>query len=300
MSKSIIEKYVNGDEKKRFKLIDKENEGAWKARIDGIKNATGDYITFVDADDTIDEYFVEKLHKGITTSNAEMCVCGFCRIDSKSGKILSKEMNFENRTIEKSTNFEDVISVNTALWNKMFKADVLRKMANIESTPKALDDMIFLALNYLNINKISFVDDYLYNYYVREGSLITSTKVEELEGAQNAMKEIKKVYVRNNVSEDMMEILSAMAFLHLGVSLMLRVSNSKEYKNCYKKNYKYLDENFPNWRKTKYLNIIYSLKHKSYNLKLAIVKKVYILHLFRAFIAFYKILTNLIKKDVKW
>lgn len=299
-SKNIIQQYVDSDEKHRFKLVDKQNEGAWKARLDGVINSTGDYITFVDADDTINEFFVEKLYNEITKSKAEMCVCGFYRIDSKSGKILSKEMKFENRIIEKNVNFEDVISVNTSLWNKMFKAEVLKKMPHIESIPKALDDVIFIALNHLNINKISFVNDYLYNYYVREGSLISSTSVDDVEVAQSAMKEIKDVYIKNNASDSMMEILSAEAFLHLGISQMLRVSNSAGYKNCYKKNYKYLNENFSSWRKTKYLGLIYSLKHGSYNLKLAIVNKVYVLHLFRAFIAFYKFLTNITKKDIKW
>ena len=166
-SKDIINEYVKNDEKHRFILVDKKNEGVWKARMDGIKKATGDYITFVDSDDTVDTCFVEKMYKEITKSNAEMCVCGFYRIDSKSGKILSKEMKYENRTIQKNVNFEEVISVNTSLWNKIFKSGVLKKMPNIKSTPKALDDMLFLSLNYLNSDKITFVDDYLYNYNVR-------------------------------------------------------------------------------------------------------------------------------------
>lgn len=299
-SKSIIEEFINNDEKKRFKLLDKKNAGSWMARLDGVSKAEGDYITFVDADDIINEFFVEKLYNQIRATNTDMCVCGFCRIDSNTKKTISKEMCFENRTIDKSLNFEDVISVNTSLWNKMFKSEILKKMPNIESTPKALDDMIFLALNYLNINKISFVNDYLYYYYVREGSQIVSTKIEEVEYAQKAMLEVKDVYLQNNASASMMEILSAKAFLHLGVSLMLRISNLNEYKEFYKKNYKYLNMNFPSWRKTKYLNIFYSLTHGKYNFKLAIVKQVYIFHLFRAFIAFYKFLTKTMKKDIKW
>lgn len=299
-SKNIIEQYIKKDEQKRFKMIDKVNEGAWKARLDGIKNAKGDYITFVDADDTVDNKFIEKLYNKIKEDNADMCVCGFYRIDGNTQKILSKEMKYKDRIIEKKNNIDEIISVNTSLWNKMFKADIIKKMEDIVSIPKALDDVIFLALNYLNIQKITFVDDYLYNYYVREGSLITSTNVSEIKQAQNAMIEIKNIYKENAASDELMQILSAMAFLHLGVSLMLRVSASKGYKECYNENLVYLNENFPMWKTTKYLNIVYSIKHKKYNFKIAVVKKIYKLHLFKAFIAFYKLLTSMLKKDIKW
>ena len=33
----------------RIKIIDKKNEGIWKARMNGIEKSTGEYITFVDS-----------------------------------------------------------------------------------------------------------------------------------------------------------------------------------------------------------------------------------------------------------
>ena len=93
----LLKEFEQNDE--RIKIIDKKNEGVWKARIDGISAATGQYIAFMDADDYVEKNFLEELYKSITKNNADMAVCGFRRIDEKTGKILSQEMKYEETKI---------------------------------------------------------------------------------------------------------------------------------------------------------------------------------------------------------
>ena len=65
--------------------------------------------------------------------------------------------------------------------------------------------------------------------------------------------------------------------LHI-TSLMFRLSSDKKnFKGILKENREYLNKEFPLWRKSKYTNIFYVLKKKSANLKLAIMKKIYVL-----------------------
>lgn len=297
----IIEKLKEQDD--RIRIIDKNNEGVWKARIDGIKQATGNYIAFIDSDDYVEKDFIERLYDNITKNNSDISICGFKRIDEKSGKVLSKEMKYEeNKKIEKNYNFEEVITVNTALWNKLYKASILKELKELKNPPRILEDMMFLAKVYLQTEKITFVDDYLYNYIVREGSAMNTLKQGEIDIIQNAMLEIKQEYLKSEDGKKNIEILSSMAFLHFGISLMLRISNDANcnFKKEYKDNLKYLNNNFPEWKKTKYLKIIYCLKNKSSNIKLAIVKKLYVFHMFGIFISTYKFITNKLKIDIKW
>lgn len=292
------------EENKQIKIINKRNnEGVWKARIDGIKNAQGEYISFVDADDFVENNFIEKMYNNIEKNNSDIAICGFKRIEGKTNKVLSQEMKYEtNKIIEKNNNFEEIISVNTALWNKIYKASILKNIKELEEPPRILEDMMFLAFIYLKVRKITFVDDYLYNYVVREGSAMNVLKSEEIKSIQNAMIEVKKEYLKNNIQKNQLEILSSMAFLHFGVSLMLRASNFNNcnFKEEYKNNLKYLNNNFPEWKNTIYLKLFYCLKRKSSNLKLAIVKKIYLFHLFGFFIRFYKFITKTLKIDIKW
>ena len=297
----ILRDFEKKDE--RIKIVDKKNEGVWKARIDGISVTNGEYTAFMDADDYVENTFLEELYKSITKNNADIAICGFSRIDEKTKKILSQEMKYdENKIIEKGKNFEEVISINTALWNKLYKTEILKQIEDLKNPPRILEDMMFLSMVYQKTNKISFVDKYLYNYMVIEGSAMNTLKKEEIEKIQNAMLEIKKQYVKENTNVENMEILASMAFLHFGISLMLKVSETDncDFSEEYKKNLKFLNENFPEWKKTKYTKIIYCLKKKSVNFKLVIVRKVYICHLFKAFILTYKFITKTLKIDIKW
>ena len=54
----IIKSYKD----KRIIIIDKENDGVAMARNDGIKKATGEYITFIDSDDYIEPTMYEEMY----------------------------------------------------------------------------------------------------------------------------------------------------------------------------------------------------------------------------------------------
>lgn len=284
-------------------IVDKKNEGVWKARIDGIRMATGEYIGFLDSDDFLEEDFARKMYENAKELNSDIAICGFKRIDSVNGKVLSSEMKYkENRIISMEKNPEDVISVNTALWNKIYKAEILKNLDKVENPPRILEDMMFLTLIYQRVKKISFVDDYLYNYMVINTSAMNTLKEGDVESIKTAMLEVKREYLSNSVSKDMIEILACISFLHIGISLLLSIykNESTSFNDRYNEILEYLDTNFYEWRKSKYLTIMYNLTHKNSNLKVAIVRKIVKLHLFKAFLGTYTFITKTLKIDIKW
>ena len=296
--KEYKEKYVD----KNIVIIDKKNEGVWKGRFDGIKLARGEYIGFTDSDDYITLDYAEKLYNAAKKNNSDISVSGFYRVDTDTEHVYSEEMiGFEGKIINMDKNPEDILSINTALWNKLYKAEILKNMKNLENPPKILDDMMFLLLVYLNTKTISFINDALYYYMVRQDSIMAQIRKEQIESTEKAMVAIKSIYKQENQSEKMLEVIDTMAFLHFGISLMFRMSSDKKnFNQVLKDNRKYLDKEFPLWKKSKYLNISYSLKHKGANLKVAIVKKIYVLHLYRVFLAIYKFVLKTFNIDIKW
>lgn len=69
----ILQEFEKKDN--RIKIIDKENQGVWKARMDGIKKAKGEYITFMDSDDYVKKNFLESLYINITENSSDIAIC---------------------------------------------------------------------------------------------------------------------------------------------------------------------------------------------------------------------------------
>ena len=67
----------------------KTNGGLSDARNKGIDAAEGEYLAFVDSDDTIMPEMIGKLYQRIVTDQSDMAFCGYIQVDQK-GNILSE------------------------------------------------------------------------------------------------------------------------------------------------------------------------------------------------------------------
>ena len=85
-SLSICNSFKEND--KRIIVIDKpKNEGVDKARFTGLGVATGEYLTFVDADDWLDKITLEEMYKSAIEYNADVVEIGLEKVMDKFGII---------------------------------------------------------------------------------------------------------------------------------------------------------------------------------------------------------------------
>lgn len=300
-SRQVMEAYRKqyGD---RIVIIDKENEGAWKARKDGIAKAKGEYIGFVDSDDTVKEDFAEKLYATAKGQDADIAVCGFDRIDRETGRAYSREMcrpRYSEFVVRENPGL--LLEINTAPWNKIYRAGVLKDLPELGHIPVALEDMTLLQLAYLRAGKIAFVPESLVRYMVHAGSLISRTAPEDLAPTRLAMTEVRAMYEARE-EENYLDYTDANAFLHLGVSMMYRLSENRDvdFDRQFRENRQFLNEHFPRWRHSPYLTLGYSMKNRGANLKLRIVKGFYGLRRFKFFLWGYKLMIRKLGVDIKW
>lgn len=300
-SLKVLEQYK--DKFKKFNIINQENTGSYRARMTGIKAAKGEYITILDCDDKIDKTFLEELYKSIKKEDADIAICGFNRVEFETNHIFSKEMcNHKKKIIDVEKNPEYLIQINTSLWNKLFKTQILKESIELKNIPKILDDMSYLTLIYLKVKKITFVDKPLYKYFVHKSSLITNIKEEDLNNTRLALREIREEYIKQKVNKDKLEVLTCLVFLHTVISIQYRLyeTNKNNFKNVKKTTDLYMKKYFDEYKKTKYLKLSYSITHGFSNIKIAIMKIIYDLNLFTIFLKFYNFLINRLKIDIKW
>ena len=97
-------------------------------------------------------------------------------------------------------------------------------------------------------------------------------------------------------------MLDTFAFLHLGTSVMYRVSYDKtvNMKEMLKNTIKYLNDNFENWRKSPFLKFRYSFKRGFRHLALWGVSLFYKCGHPMVYIKIYRFLIDKLKIDIKF
>ncbi len=290
------QKYPN-----KIKAFHKENGGEFTTRNYGLERAQGEYVTFVDTDDWVEPNWAEKLYKAAKENEADMAVCGFERIDLKTNKVIAKNMTkMGNCVKEIKPNDDFVTNINPAPWNKIYKTKKVKDLRFLDF--RGFNDMIFLTSAFTKMNKIAFVPDVLYHYYLRYDSQIHNVNRKDVENFKKYLLELKQLYIKENKYEDMKYILDLMAFIHLGISVMYRASYDKtiNHKQMLQETITYLDDNFSTWRKNPFLSFRYALKKGIKKQALWAVSKLYKWGMPMVFIKLYRFTIDKLKIDIKF
>jgi glycosyltransferase involved in cell wall biosynthesis len=166
----------------RIKGYHQENKGVSSARNFGLKEASGDYIQFVDGDDYIPRDAVEKLVTALETNSAEWVNCQYHRVDENGDGL--EDYNFTKGYIELANENSKLVFIRDILleyfagfeiWNKLYISDLIRK-GNLKFDEKCHmgEDLEFNICYCLQAGSIVCIEDRLYFYRVRGGSAMQS------------------------------------------------------------------------------------------------------------------------------
>lgn len=166
----------------RIQVVHKQNGGLSSARNAGLKVATGEFISFIDSDDFIDEHMYEKLIQGFSLgNNVAMTSIRIMRYVKGSISDFNQQWVFDSpRFIEGKAYLPMLIDhlCSNTVWDKLYRADLCRKVAFMEGRNN--EDTLF---NYyvgkeLRKDKSVLVEmpysAYIYRW--RPDSICTSTK----------------------------------------------------------------------------------------------------------------------------
>ena len=237
-SQKIIDKYSK--KYKNIKAYKKKNGGLSSARNYGLKHAKGEYIGFVDGDDYIEPDMYKKMYTKAITDNLDVVVCDTVNVYPNDKEVYIKSnLKFSDSDIK---NYIISPPMACSRLYKRYLFDLCQFKNNV-----LYEDLNLNPLLILKTKKIGFVEEGLYYYFQRGGSIMNQKLFDD--------KLLEIFVVLDNdyrlLYKKYPEELEYLYITHLLRSATLRFLEY-DSKFCLTKINEIMCKKFPNWRQNIY------------------------------------------------
>lgn len=272
-SQLIIDEYVK-NYPKIIKSFIKKNGGLSSARNYGLKYASGKYIIYVDSDDWVDITCLEKMYLAASTNKSDIVVCrAYSVIKNKKSEMDTKFFNVEED--------KQYILNRPSAWCKMIKKEILDNPELQFLENHHYEDISVMPALGLYAKKITFINDCLYFYLIREESIMHQKKYStSLNDIFDSFENLIGIFNKKKVFNKYRDELEYLYIEHLLHAASLRFLPYEEGINSLNKINEIMKTMFPKWQKNKYYKtcpikykiVCFLLYKQKYNLVKKILK----------------------------
>lgn len=170
-SGEICDKYA-----KRYsyiRVIHKENGGPSEARNEGILQANGKYVTYIDSDDLISSDYLDCLFNALCHYKADVSCAKFAFFSDDSPLNNTSQISHNSRVYTGENACLALLyekNFQTSSCNILLKKEIALK--NLFPEGKYHEDDMTTFRYFLSANKVVMTDSVTYFYYQREGSIM--------------------------------------------------------------------------------------------------------------------------------
>ena len=198
-SAAILDEYAARDA--RIKVIHQENAGVSVARNAGLDTATGEYVTFVDADDWLEPDMFEEV---LLLFDAETDIVGVgVRIDGDIEWKTELETYFRAMPRVKTTLKTELYeSLNVSLWNKVYRRSLIEQNDILFPAGVAYgEDLAFVYCVLAVARCINSTAACKYHYVIHENSAMNdvSRKKRQIRDLLQAWEFVREYYMQRGV-----------------------------------------------------------------------------------------------------
>ncbi|GIM29301.1 beta-1,3-N-acetylglucosaminyltransferase [Clostridium polyendosporum] len=195
-----------------YSMISQKNLGQSVARNEGIKNAVGRYILFLDSDDFVGNNLVEKTREAAYKQESDLLLFDYKRVKADGTIIPNRQQTFESfKEIKEGIdvfyaykNNEIRLWTSSLIYNREF---ILKNNLKYLADCHGAEDLNFIFKSLMKAKKVSFIEDTLSYYYQRVDSLTNSPDIKKNITVVNAMEDVCKFIKKNSLDSKLEEII---------------------------------------------------------------------------------------------
>ena len=237
-SQKIIDEY--SDKYSNIKAYIKKNGGLSDARNYGIKKAKGEYLAFVDSDDYIDKDMLKKMYDSAKKNKYDIVVCDTVNVYKDHNVLIRSNLHYSNNDTE------NYLIAHPMACSRLYNAKLF---TNIEFKKGIYYEDLELTPKLINLTtNIGFVEEGLYYYLQREGSIMKQVTFNE------KLLDIFTVLDSNRkaLSKKYPDEIEYMYITHLLRTATLRFLEYSDSKKYIKRIRDEIKKYYPKWNKNKY------------------------------------------------
>lgn len=240
----------------------KKNGGSAVARNTGIKQAKGEYLWFVDADDAVTKDSFEKLDNYVSNNSVDTVIFDYYDVDSKLNIIESKKGSEFDFDVVNPLKAKEVLIQTPCGWNKIFKKSLFENKDLWFLEGNWFEDFATIPKILAKSEKIGYLKEPLYLYVQNDSSKTHTQSLERNLETIDAMESIKNFFLKNGIFDSCFEELQYMAEFHAYRLPSIRIVKENYSSILLMEHRNYLESNFPNWKSNKYNDKYMSIKDK--------------------------------------
>lgn len=201
----------------RIKLLRQENHGLVYSRKQGVQNASGEYILFVDSDDSIDRNMISSLVDIAVADNADVVASAatiFINENKRIARNAATDGLYQKNELDELKRklfcYEDfsTMAVLPFLWNKLWRTDLIRKYVLSADEKMTIGEDVAIGFPAIYEAKmVAITNQSFYNYRKTESSMLNRKKnvLKEVENLVSVYKNIRRVCADNGTDEYLAE-----------------------------------------------------------------------------------------------
>ena len=230
-----------------IKSFEKMNGGIADTRNFGLSKVKGEYFTFLDSDDYMENDTIERMLNVALEKGSDIVFSDFWWTFA-SKEVLGSEGCYED-------NREMLVKMFATLWNKLYRTDFIRALNFNFPTGYRYEDASFLYKMVPHVKRWDYVQSPFVHYVQRKGS-ITHNHNERVKDMIFVFNDLIEYYEKNQLLDSYykeIEFLFVRFFLGNSFLRSTQIKNRLDRKETLKLSYSLLKQRFPNWKDNTYL-----------------------------------------------